>query len=149
MVEGTPHGPFSPTQAIRSYFLHPLSKPQTNLNRTFHCYLFLIAQLIIHGWLGSCFKFHFLSGSSVGGVAVGQVSHSRIRELGFSVSSRGKIGLKSVENFIGMMLGDRWNLGVGSSLSAGPRDPASWHTHPSSWHPHFSKSRPLSVGRSW
>lgn len=40
--------------------------------------LFSIAQLIVHGWFWDCFNFHFLSGSSVGGVAVGQVPDSRI-----------------------------------------------------------------------
>lgn len=50
--------------------------PTLNVNCNF--YLFLIAQLIVHGWFGDCFNFHFLSGSSVGGVAVGQVPHSRI-----------------------------------------------------------------------
>lgn len=61
----------------------PLTKP---LNMQFKVYLFLIAQLIVHGRLWDCFNFHFLSRSSVGGVAVGQVPHRGISELGFFVS---------------------------------------------------------------
>lgn len=51
-------------------------KRKLNINLSF--YLFSIAQLIVHGWFWDCFNFHFLSGSSVGGVAVGQVPDSRI-----------------------------------------------------------------------
>lgn len=84
----------------------PIPKPQKSLGRNFHCYLFLIAQLIIHGWFGNRFNLHFLSGGSIGGVAVGQVSHPRIREFGFSVSSRGRITQKLVEIFVSMILGE-------------------------------------------
>lgn len=94
----------------------PLScSPTSRINLNKYCYLFLIGKLIIHGWFGNCFNFHFLSGGSVGGVAVGQVPHPRIREFGFSVSSKGKITQKLVEIFIGITLEEDVTY-VGSSL---------------------------------